>query len=273
MRLSFATSFSKRKNQVRGDRLVACGSNKLTVRLLAAVLALSTHLAVAAEIRVAVASNFQPAMLALNQQFESGSDHRLTLIFGATGKHYAQIVNGAPFDVFLAADAERPRRLEQESLAVAGTRFTYALGKLVLWSPRSGYVDAQGRVLEHSDFRHLAIANPRLAPYGLAARQVLQALGLWQRLNERLVQGENIGQAYQFVESGNAELGFLAWSQVQGPNVPATGSLWLVPQQLYQPIEQQAVLLRDTAAGRALLRFLRSPQALKIIADHGYAVP
>jgi molybdate transport system substrate-binding protein len=102
---------------------------------------------------------------------------------------------------------------------------------------------------------------------------VLQALGLWQRLNERLVQGENIGQAYQFVESGNAELGFLAWSQVQGPNVPATGSLWLVPQQLYQPIEQQAVLLRDTAAGRALLRFLRSPQALKIIADHGYAVP
>ncbi len=247
--------------------------NKLTVRLLAAVVALSAQLAVAAEIRVAVASNFQPAMEALKQQFESSSDHRLTLIFGSTGKHYAQIVNGAPFDVFLAADAEHPQRLEREGRTVAGSRFTYALGKLVLWSPRPGYVDTQGRVLEHSDFRHLAIANPRLAPYGLAARQVLQALGLWQRLSERLVQGENIGQAYQFVQSGNAELGFLAWAQVQGPHVPVTGSFWLVPQQLYQPIDQQAVLLRDTDAGQALLRFLHGPQALKIIAEHGYAVP
>lgn len=242
-------------------------------QLLVAVMMLCPGLVPAAEIRVAVASNFQPAMAALKQQFEANSDHRLTLIFGSTGKHYAQIINGAPFDAFLAADAERPQRLEREGLAVAGSRFTYALGKLVLWSPRPGYVDAQGRVLEHSDFRHLAIANPRLAPYGLAAHQVLQALGLWDRLSERLVQGENIGQAYQFVQSGNAELGFLAWAQVQGRNMPVTGSFWLVPQELYQPIEQQAVLLSDTDASQALLRFLHSPQALKIIADHGYAVP
>ncbi len=242
-------------------------------QLLVAVMMLCPGLVHATEIRVAVASNFQPAMAALKRQFESTSDHRLTLIFGSTGKHYAQIINGAPFDAFLAADAERPQRLEREGLAVAGSRFTYALGKLVLWSPRPGYVDAQGRVLEHSDFRHLAIANPRLAPYGLAARQVLQALGLWDRLSDRLVQGENIGQAYQFVESGNAELGFLAWAQVQGRNMPVTGSFWLVPQELYQPIEQQAVLLSDNDASQALLRFLQSSQALKIIVDHGYAVP
>lgn len=224
-------------------------------------------------INIAVASNFADPIKELTARYTARSGQRINLVFGSTGKHYAQIRNGAPFAAFFAADAHRPELLEQEGVAVPGSRFTYALGRIVLWSPQAGLVDSQGKVLEGQAFRHLAIANPRLAPYGLAARQVLQALGLWQRLNERLVQGENIGQAYQFVESGNAELGFLAWSQVQGPNVPATGSLWLVPQQLYQPIEQQAVLLRDTAAGRALLRFLRSPQALKIIADHGYAVP
>ena len=212
-------------------------------------------------------------METLQQAFESRTNHRLTLIFGSTGKHYAQIINGAPFDVFLAADVDHPQRLENEGVAMSGSRFTYAIGKLALWSPRPGYVDDQGRILEHGDFRHLAIANPRLAPYGLAAREVLQARGLWQRLSARLVRGENIAQTFQFVESGNAELGFVAWSQLERPDRPATGSFWLVPQQFYQPIEQQAVVLKTAKASQSLVHFMQSPEALKIIRDHGYAVP
>ena len=240
---------------------------------LSLALILSLGPAQGSELKLAVASNFRPAMEALEQGFESGSDHQLTLIFGSTGKLYAQIVHGAPFDALLAADAERPRRLEREGLAVAGSRFTYAIGKLVLWSPRPGYVDASGKILEHGDFRHLAIANPLLAPYGLAAREVLQALGAWDRLRQRLVRGENISQTFQFVETGNAELGFVAWSQVKRPDLAIVGSYWLVPQELYQPIEQQVVLLNKNEAGQALVTYLQSPAALKIIQDHGYAVP
>ena len=243
------------------------------IRALVAVVMLSPLPGNCAEIRVAVASNFRPAMETLQQAFESRTNHRLTLIFGSTGKHYAQIINGAPFDVFLAADVDHPQRLENEGVAMSGSRFTYAIGKLALWSPRPGYVDDQGRILEHGDFRHLAIANPRLAPYGLAAREVLQARGLWQRLSARLVRGENIAQTFQFVESGNAELGFVAWSQLERPDRPATGSFWLVPQQFYQPIEQQAVVLKTAKASQSLVHFMQSPEALKIIRDHGYAVP
>lgn len=249
---------------------------KLTVRarvFLIAMAMLCPGLTPAAEIRIAVASNFRPAAEALKRPFESISGDRLTFMFGSTGKHYAQIVNGAPFDVFLAADTERPSRLEREGLIVSGSRFTYAIGKLVLWSPRPGFVDETGSILERGDFHHLAIANPQLAPYGLAARQVLQARGLWERLSGRLVRGENIAQTYQFVESGNAELGFVAWSQVKRPDAPIGGSFWLVPQELYQPIEQQAVLLKDSRAGRAFMHFMHGGQALKIIRDHGYAVP
>lgn len=248
----------------------------LTLRALRALMAVAMLFPVLAsggEIRVAVASNFRPAMETLKQEFESSSAHRLMLIFGSTGKHYAQISNGAPFDVFLAADVERPQRLEREGHAVPGSRFTYAVGKLVLWSPRPGYVDASGLVLGRDDFRYLAIANPRLAPYGMAAQQVLQARGLWEKLSARLVRGENIDQTMQFVESGNAELGFVAWSQVKQPGLPVSGSFWLVPQELYQPIEQQAVLISDTGSGRDLMRFMQSPKALQIIKDHGYAVP
>lgn len=212
-------------------------------------------------------------MAEIAARFAAETNHRLVLSSGSTGKHYAQIHHGAPFDLFLAADRERPERLEREGRAVPGTRFTYALGRLVLWSPDPELVDDQGAVLQSGGFRHLAIANPRLAPYGRAARQLLQGRGLWQRLQPRLVRGENIGQAFQFVRSGNAELGLVACSQLFGPGGELGGSRWLVPEGLYAPIEQQALLLRDTSAGRALLRYVRGPAGRAIIRRYGYALP
>jgi len=241
--------------------------------LLAVMMVLAGGRAMAEAIRVAVASNFVEAITVIAERFEARTDHEVTLSAGSTGKHYAQISNGAPFDAFFAADAHRPQLLEQEGVAVAGTRFTYALGKLVLWSPTAGYVDRDGRVLERGEFRHLAIANPKLAPYGRAAEEVLLAMGLWDRFGRRLVRGENIGQAYQFVSSGNAELGFVAYSQVRRPGRAIEGSWWNVPQTLYTPIEQQAVLLKDGEAARAFLSFVRSDEALEIIRDYGYDTP
>lgn len=225
------------------------------------------------EIRIAVASNFAGAIKAAVGLFEADSGHRVTLAFGSTGKHYAQIRNGAPFDAFFAADARRPELLEKESLAIAGSRFTYAVGKLVLWSPAMAYVDSQGKILKQGTFRHLAIANPELAPYGIAAREVLTEFGLWDKLERRLVRGENISQAFQFVASGNAELGFVAWSQLKRPGHEVEGSFWDVPTRLYSPIEQQAILLKDSDAGRAFMSFMRSEKAIRIIRDHGYETP
>lgn len=227
----------------------------------------------AAEIRVAVASNFMGAMRDIVMRFEQLSGHRVILVPGSTGKHYAQIVRGIPVEVFLAADVERPRRLETEGVAVVGSRFTYALGRLVLWSSRVGYVDSEGEVLARDSFTHLAIANPRLAPYGVAARQILVARGLWQRLQGRLVRGESIAQAYQFVKSGNAELGFIARAQLLRPGHSLRGSWWEVPQALHARIEQQVVLIRDVPAARALLAFLRGTQGREIISRHGYDLP
>jgi molybdate transport system substrate-binding protein len=194
------------------------------------------------------------------------------LIPGSTGKHYAQIRNGAPFDAFFAADADRPMRLEQEVRIVPGSRFTYAIGQLVLWSPDAGLVDPGGAVLQSDRFRHLAIANPDLAPYGAAARSVLQALGLWDALAPKLVRGENIGQTFQFVISGNAELGFVARSQLEAPGRAPAGSSWPPPRDLYPPIEQQAVLLRDSPASRAFLAFMRA-RARAIVRAYGYDSP
>jgi molybdate transport system substrate-binding protein len=241
--------------------------------LLSVSLLFSSDPSVAQEIRVAVASNFAGAMKKLVEDFEAHSDHSVTLSFGSTGKHFAQIKNGAPFHAFFAADIHRPQILEQEGIAVAGSRFTYAVGKLVLWSPRAGYVDASASILERGDFRFLAIANPTLAPYGKAAEEVLLARGLWSGLAGRLVRGENISQAFQFVRSGNAELGFVAYSQVQRPDRSIEGSYWEVPQGLYTPIAQQVVLLRENEAARAFLLFVRSPQASNIIRAHGYDTP
>jgi molybdate transport system substrate-binding protein len=238
-----------------------------------ALLVLSASQARADELRVAVASNFRQAMSATALSFEQLSGHRVTLISGSTGKHYAQIVNGAPFDALFAADAERPRRLEAEQHIVPGSRFTYAIGKLVLWSPDPARVDAEGGVLRTGAFAHLAIANPELAPYGAAARQVLQQLGLWEQLAERLVRGENIGQAFQFVVTGNAELGFVARAQLAIPDRAFGGSSWQPPQSLYDPIEQQAVLLKDTPVGRAFMTFVQSEEARALIRAYGYDVP
>jgi len=224
------------------------------------------------EVRVAVASNFAKTITAIAERFEADTAHKVTLIFGSTGKHYAQIINGAPYDVFFAADAGRPELLEREGVALAGSRFTYALGKLVLWSPRQNYIDPKGQILESGNFRHLSIANPRLAPYGEAARQVLQNRGLWNERDKRVVRGENIGQAFQFVASGNAELGFVAWSQVKHPGKAIEGSYWFIPPSLYAPIEQQAVLLKDGEAARAFILFVRSAQGARIIREHGYGI-
>lgn len=230
--------------------------------------------AAADEIQIAVSSNFSQVAERLGSQFEMTSAHRVTPIPGSTGKHYAQIRNGAPFDIFLAADALHPQMLEDDGLAVRGSRYTYARGELVLWSPTAGLVDPQGKVLEDGEYRHLAMANPDLAPYGVAAREVLESLGLWMELQDRAVRGENVGQAFQFVASGNAELGFVALSQItKSSNQMRAGSYWRVPPKLYSPIEQQAILLRDTRAAREFLGYLESDKARAIIRQHGYQTP
>ena len=222
------------------------------------------------EIRIAVATNFTAAMSDLVQRFELETEHTVLVSSGSTGNHYAQIKNGAPFEAFFAADAERPRLLEQEGLAVPGSRFRYAVGRLVLWSPEPGYVDDQGRVLENGAFRRLAIANPNLAPYGEAARETLAARGLWEPLTTRLAMGQDIGQAYAFVQTRNAELGFVALAQLRQPGKQIEGSYWIVPESLHRPIEQEAVLLRDVPAARMFLEFAKSSEAHEIIRSYGY---
>ncbi|QGW22438.1 molybdate ABC transporter substrate-binding protein [Stutzerimonas degradans] len=228
------------------------------------------------EVRVAVAANFTAPMQKIAEAFARDTGHRAVLAFGATGKFYAQINNGAPFDVLLAADEQTSQRLEDEGQGVAGSRFTYAIGSLVLWSAREGYVDPQGRVLADGDFRHLALANPKTAPYGAAALQTLEKLGLRERLQPRFVQGENIAQTHQFVASGNAELGFIALSQVIEDGRIARGSAWRVPADQHQPIRQDALLLQHgehNPAARALLDYLRSASAVALIRAYGYEVP
>ena len=224
----------------------------------------------AESIRLAVASNFSVAINDLIQKFEQSSGHQLTIALGSTGKHYAQIHHGAPFDIFFAADSKRPLLLEKEGVAIDNSRFTYALGRLVLWSAMSDYVDQQGLVLEQEPFKHLAIANPHVAPYGRAAQETLMNLALWESLSGRLVRGENISQTLQFVATGNAELGLIALSQLQQLQ---GGSHWLVPLSLHQPIEQQAVLLRDSIASRSFVTYIRSDAAKRIIQQHGYQTP
>lgn len=225
------------------------------------------------EVRVAVASNFVTTLKALAVDFERNSGHRVLLSAGATGKLYAQIKGGAPFDLLLAADDVTPRRLEAEGHAVVGSRFTYAIGKLVLWSAQPGLVDAQAKVLQTGNFKHLAIASPKLAPYGVAAEQTLTRLGLLHALTPRLVQGESIGQTYSFVASGNAELGFVALSQLMESGIISKGSAWVVPADLYQALRQDAVLLapgRHNAGAQALLSFLKTPAGKAVLRSFGY---
>jgi molybdate transport system substrate-binding protein len=232
--------------------------------------------ALADETQIAVAANFASPARKLAGQFAQRTGHRLALSSGSTAKLYAQIRNGAPFDAFLSADDETPLRMEKERLAVAGSRFTYAVGKLVLWSPKPAMVDDQGNVLRARAFNRLAIANPRLAPYGAAAKEAMEKLGVWQGLQEKLVQGENIAQTYQFVSSGNADLGFIALSQLPEGSARGAGSHWLVPAELHAPLRQDAVLLERGAsngAALAFLEYLRSAPARELIRAHGYEPP
>ena len=236
------------------------------------LLLLSCAGARADSVHVAVATNFAPTCRAIADAFTAATKHEVVISDGSTGKLFAQIENGAPFEVFLSADAERPRKLEAGQHAVAGTRFVYAVGRLVLWSARDGFVTGEA-VLRGDAFQHLAIANPELAPYGAAAREVLQRLELWDRLQPKLVRGEDIGQTFHFVSTGNAELGFVALAQLAGGK---GGSRWLVPAKLHAPIEQQAVLLRpgqDDPAARAFLEFLQGREARRLIERAGYGLP
>ena len=234
---------------------------------------LSHALAPAAEVSVAVASNFTVPMQKLAAAFEQASGHKATLAFGSTGRFHAQVKNGAPFQVLLAADDETPAKLEKEGLAVAGSRFTYATGRLVLWSASPGVVDERGEVLKKPGSEKIAIADPLLAPYGAAAVEAMKRLGVGPALQPRIVQGENISQAYQFVLTGNARMGFVALSQVMVDGRIEKGSAWRVPAELHAPIKQDAVVLgagKDNPAATALMAYLRSDAARAIIRAHGY---
>ena len=250
--------------------------NTKTLKLFALIgMSLAGGLAQAAEVQVAVAANFAEPMKAIAAKFEQATGDKVAVSLGSTGKFYAQIKNGAPYDVMLSADAETPAKLVREGYAVPGSQFTYSIGKLVLWSPKPGYVDDGGAVLKKGDFRHLAVANPKLAPYGEAAMQTLDKLGVLNQIKPKVVQGENIAQTYQFIASGNADLGFVALSQVYEGGKIKSGSAWIVPAALYSPIRQDAVLLdkgRGNPAAAALLDFLKGPQARAVIRDYGYAL-
>ena len=246
----------------------------LRFTLLLAGLILAISGVQAAEVQVAVAANFTAPMEKIAADFAKATGHKVLLSSGATGKLYAQIKNGAPFAVFLAADEQTPAKLESEGAAVAGSRFTYAIGKLALWSVKPGLVDDQGTVLQTGAFKHLAIANPKTAPYGTAAVALLTRLGLLEKLQPTFVTGENIAQTYQFVASGNAPLGFVALSQVMEDGKLREGSAWMVPSTMHEAIRQDAIVLKpaqDNAAAAALMQYLRGDKARAIIRSYGYA--
>ena len=242
-------------------------------RLLALLFGLPAAAAHAGEASVAVAANFSAPMQKIAAAFERDTGHKALLSFGSTGRFHAQVKSGAPFQVLLAADAATPARLEQEGLAVPGSRFTYATGRLVLWSATPGVVDDKGEVLRRPGAARIAIADPKLAPYGAAAVEAMRKLGVFTALQSRLVQGDSIAQAWQFVSTGNAPLGFVALSQVMVDGRIDKGSAWVVPENLHAPIRQDAVLLaagKDSPAAAALLAYLRGDTARAIIRAHGY---
>lgn len=242
----------------------------------AALLALaSSHAANAQSVAVAVAANFTAPMQKIAALFEAETGYKAALAFGSTGRFYAQIKNGAPFDVLIAADERTPAKLVEDGLAQGSTRITYAVGKLVLHSRNPSVVDDKGDVLKQSSLGKISIADPKISPYGLAAQQALHALGVYTQLAPRLVVGESIGQAYQFVATENAVMGFVAMSQVSPPGQTRPGSSWVVPQTLYDPIRQDAVVLargKDNPAALALLKFLQSQAAHDVIRSYGYSL-
>lgn len=244
----------------------------VTALLFAAFLHGATH---AAEAQIAVAANFAEPIKAIAAVLEKTTGHTLKISTGASGAIYTQIRNGAPFDVFLSADNERPEMLEKDGLTQPGTRFTYATGQLVLWSAKAGRVDAKGEVLKAADLGKVAHANPKTAPYGAAAVQVIGRLGLGAALAPKLVQGESIGQTFGFVKTGNADVGFVAMSQVLMGGRLKEGSMWVVPPALHDPIRQDAVILKkgaDNEAAQALIKLLQSPNIKELIRSYGYGV-
>ena len=243
--------------------------------MLSVVAFLSLSNAYADEVNVAVAANFSAPIEEIAKEFSKATGHQLKISTGASGKFYAQIKNGAPFQVFLSADEEKPAQLEKDGLAIQGSRFTYAIGKLVLWSADPSLVDPKGKVLESAKFNKVALANPKTAPYGEAAIEALTALRLKNQLESKFVMGENISQTYQFVSTGNAEIGFVALSQITKDNKLTGGSAWIVPEKLYSPIKQDAVLLvtgKDSSAAREFMAFLKSNESLKVIKSYGYGI-
>ena len=227
----------------------------------------------AAEVNVAVAANFTAPMKRIAEEFEKDTGHKAVLSYGATGRFYAQITNGAPFDVFLSADDETPARLEKEGVAVANSRFTYATGRLVLWSAKPGLVDEKAAVLLRNEFRYLAISAPKLAPYGTAAMETLTKIGMLPLLQAKLVTGDSTGQTFNMISSGNADLGFVAMSQVFEDGKLKSGSAWVVPAHLHSPLQQDAVLLKrgkSNPAALQLLTFMKSDQARAIMNSYGY---
>lgn len=247
---------------------------RLKPLLTATLLLTLTAAARADQVLVAVAANFTDAARDLATLFEQSTGHRAKISYGSTGKLYAQIENGAPFDLFLAADGARPERAVKEGLAIPGSRFTYATGTLVLWSAQSGRFERGDAFLKSGEFRRAAIGNPKTAPYGAAAKEVLDRLGLWEQLRTKLVRGDSIAQTFQFTATGNADVGFVAASQVKAWRGEA-GSLWAIPAEYYAPIAQQAVLLTrgaENPAARAFMEFLQGEAARALIADYGYGV-
>ncbi len=242
------------------------------IAILFLLLGVSGTSAYADQVQVAVAANFVPPFKEISAEFEKATGHKVESSSGSSGKFYAQIKNGAPFEVFFSADDERPKLLEDEGFGVKGTRFTYAVGRLVLWSPDPALVTGE-QVLRTDKFKHLAIANPKNAPYGTAAMQAMQKLGVWELLQPRVVIGESLGQTIGFIDSGNAELGFLALSQVMDPKIKGKGSRWDVPKNLHEPIKQDTVLLtkgQSNPAATTLMEFMHGSQAKAIIERYGY---
>ncbi len=249
----------------------------MKTRLLRALISVAVGFAAtsafAGEVTVAVAANFTAPVQAIAADFEKDTGNKVVASFGATGQFYAQIKNGAPFEVFLAADDSTPAKLEKEGMTVPGSRFTYATGALALWSAKDGYVDDKGDVLKKNAFTHIAIANPKAAPYGLAGYQTLDKLGLTDAIKPKVVEGQNISQTQQFVATGNAELGFVALSQIYKSGKITSSSAWIVPADLHEPIKQDAVILnkgKDNPVAKQFEDYLKGPKAAEIIKSYGY---
>ncbi len=224
---------------------------------------------------IAVSANFLSPVKAIVKAFEKSTGHKAIISVGSTGQIYSQIINGAPYDVFLSADKRRPEMLENDRLIVKGSRFTYAIGKLALYSSREKYVDVNGKILNSERFSRIAMADPKIAPYGLATKETLVKLGLYKSLRSKMVQGISVSQAFQFVYSGSVELGFVALSQIKGLKAYG-GSYWVVPEDMHSPIEQQAVLLKKGRMNRVatgFVEFLQGNEAKKIIDNFGYITP